>query len=151
MYCICSYVFILFSSWSYMVNVQASSPNERTNIFSIADHIFCNLFWIIWPLSEQILMTRLQYSRTSFRFFFSCREKIRWGWLFFVIKYTGLAFSFPLSDVKWNFLGRNIPEFPVNAYKHVFVNRWNVREIKDIVICETKTEVYFSMATATWW
>ena len=66
-----------FYPWPYILNVQASSC-KTADIFSIAVHVFHNLFWKIFILLGQILITCLKSSRTSF-LLSSYSKKMRWG------------------------------------------------------------------------
>ena len=59
--------------WPYTLDIQTSS-RERVNIFSIAFHVFRNLFGKICPLFGQILITCLKRPRASFSPF-SYRKK----------------------------------------------------------------------------
>ena len=61
---------------TYILNVKTSTC-KSVNIFSIAVHVFCNMFWKICPLFRQILITCLKCSRASFSPF-SYSKKMRW-------------------------------------------------------------------------
>ena len=54
-----------FSPWPYKLNVSTGS-RKIIYIFSVAVHVFRNLFWKISPLFGQILITCLKCSRASF-------------------------------------------------------------------------------------
>ena len=69
-------ILLFFCPWSY----NAKRPDiyhHFVNIFSIAVHAFRNLFWKICPLFGQILVPRLNCSRTSFSSSFY-NEKMPW-------------------------------------------------------------------------
>ena len=66
-----SSTFYIFYPWPYKLNVQTSSRHSF-NIFSIAFHVFRNLFWKIYPPFGQILIPCLKCSRASFL-------KPKWG------------------------------------------------------------------------
>ena len=51
---------------------------DPVDVFSIAAHVFINLFIKIWPLFGQILITCLKCSRDSFSIS-SFSEKMHWG------------------------------------------------------------------------
>ena len=69
-----SYVFILFLSLALLTK----HSRDPVDVFSIAAHVFPNLFIKIWPLFGQILITCLKCSRASFSIS-SCSEKMHWG------------------------------------------------------------------------
>ena len=66
-----------FYPWPYVVNVCTSS-GKASDVFSIAVHVFRNLFWKICPLFGQILITCLKCSKVSF-LPSSYIEMMRWG------------------------------------------------------------------------
>ena len=68
--------FILFLFLPYTLNDQISS-SAVVNVFSMTVHVFCNLFWKIYSLFGQILITCLKCPRASFLLSYY-REKIRW-------------------------------------------------------------------------
>ena len=72
-----SYVFILFLSLALLTK----HSRDPVDVFSIAAHVFPNLFIKIWPLFGQILITCLKCSRASSSIS-SCSEKMHWrgGW-----------------------------------------------------------------------
>ena len=84
--CLCPYrltvysyhflLFLLYYPWPYILYAWLFSSNVA-NIFNIAHHVFCNLFWKICPLFGQILITSLKCSRVSFSPC-SYSEKMRW-------------------------------------------------------------------------
>ena len=61
----CSLFLFCSCPWPYALNVQSSSC-KGTDVFSVADQVFRNLFWKICPLFRQILITFLKCSRASF-------------------------------------------------------------------------------------
>ena len=68
---------LCFYSWPYILNNDKFSI-IRFNIFSRTVHAFCNLFWKIFRLFGQILITCLKCSRASSSpSYYS--EKMRWG------------------------------------------------------------------------
>ena len=72
-----AYVLICFYPWVYILNVK-SPTRKLLNMFSIAVHIFRNLFCKICPLFGQILIKCLECSRASFSLY-SYSKKMRWG------------------------------------------------------------------------
>ena len=72
----CIFLFC-FYPWPYILNVKTFSC-KTGYVFSIAAHVFRNLFLKLCPLFEQILITCLKCSRASF-LPSSYSEKMRWG------------------------------------------------------------------------
>ena len=72
-----AYVLICFYPWVYILNVK-SPTRKLLNMFSIAVHIFRNLFCKVCPLFGQILIKCLECSRASFSLY-SYSKKMRWG------------------------------------------------------------------------
>ena len=58
---ICSHMLLFCYPWSYILDAS-----NFVNIFSIATHVFHNLFWKICPILGQILITCLKFSRAFF-------------------------------------------------------------------------------------
>lgn len=77
----CSYAFIYFHPWSYILNAQTSSRKSAA-FFGITVYAFCMFFWLRYHLFEYILITCLICSRASFSPS-SYGKKIHWGrgWL----------------------------------------------------------------------
>ena len=67
------YVFLLFYNWLFILNVQLSSGTGSI-IFSMSVHVFRNLFWKLYPLFGQILITRFKFSRAFFLLFFYSKK-----------------------------------------------------------------------------
>ena len=77
---LCSHFFILvlFLAPSYILSIKIYRL-EGADFFSIAVHVFRNLFLKICPLFGQTLITCLKCSRASFSPS-SCSGKMHWRW-----------------------------------------------------------------------